>query len=156
MRNTSSKPPGPISIIDQWEILSRSQVQFITLFFGGAQVFARICSICSSHVNAIYRSRRAAPIWCRKTNFVSETVICSLFWNKFYSLESHTEHWWRCSKSTSNYINKNLTVFYERSDITLLPSKILFWRGIYRSVWRSLLRNFSACVRNFSTYVNGF
>jgi len=34
--NTSSKPPGPISTIDQSEILRRSQVQFITLFFGGA------------------------------------------------------------------------------------------------------------------------
>jgi hypothetical protein len=33
--------------------------------------------------------------------------------NKFYSLESHTEHWWRCSKSTSKYTNKNLRVFYE-------------------------------------------
>jgi hypothetical protein len=29
---TNSKPPGPIIMIDQSEILSRSQVQFITLF----------------------------------------------------------------------------------------------------------------------------
>jgi len=30
---TNSKPPGPIIMINQSEILSRSQVQFITLFF---------------------------------------------------------------------------------------------------------------------------
>jgi len=35
---TNSKPPGPIIMIDQSEeILSRSQVQSITLCFGGAQ-----------------------------------------------------------------------------------------------------------------------
>ncbi len=33
---TNSKPRGPIIEIDQSEILSRSQVQFITLFLGGA------------------------------------------------------------------------------------------------------------------------
>jgi hypothetical protein len=38
MGTTNSKPPGPIIMIDQSEILSRSQVQFITLFFGGAQL----------------------------------------------------------------------------------------------------------------------
>jgi len=39
---TNSKPPGPIIIINELEILSLSQVQFITLLFGGAQLcFAR-------------------------------------------------------------------------------------------------------------------
>jgi hypothetical protein len=33
---TNSKPPGPIIIMDELEILSLSQVQFITLVFGGA------------------------------------------------------------------------------------------------------------------------
>ncbi len=33
-----AKPPRPIIMIDLSEILSRSQVQFITLFFGGAQL----------------------------------------------------------------------------------------------------------------------
>jgi hypothetical protein len=33
---TNSKPPGSIIVIGQSEILSRSQVQFITLFLGGA------------------------------------------------------------------------------------------------------------------------
>jgi hypothetical protein len=33
-----SKPSRPIIMINQSEILSRSQVQFITLFFGGAQL----------------------------------------------------------------------------------------------------------------------
>jgi hypothetical protein len=35
---TNTKPPGPIIVIDQAEILSRSQVQFITLSLGGAQL----------------------------------------------------------------------------------------------------------------------
>ncbi len=56
---TNSKPPGPIIMIDQSEILSRSQVQIFTLFFGGAQL---CCSF--------YEPQQAAQIWCRKTNFV--------------------------------------------------------------------------------------
>jgi hypothetical protein len=36
--NTHNKPPGPIIMIDQSKILSRSQVQLITLFFGGPQL----------------------------------------------------------------------------------------------------------------------
>jgi len=35
---TISRLRGPIIMIDQSEILSCSQVQFITLFFGGAQL----------------------------------------------------------------------------------------------------------------------
>jgi hypothetical protein len=57
---TNSKPPGPNIVIDQLEILSRSQVQFITLSLGGAQ----LCC-------AIYQPLQAAQIWCRKTNFLS-------------------------------------------------------------------------------------
>jgi hypothetical protein len=38
MGTTNSKPPGPIIMIDQSKVLSRRQVQFITLFFGGAQL----------------------------------------------------------------------------------------------------------------------
>jgi hypothetical protein len=34
----NTKPPGPIIVIDQREILSRNQVQFITHFLGGAQL----------------------------------------------------------------------------------------------------------------------
>jgi hypothetical protein len=56
---TNSKPPAPISMIDQSEKLSRSHVQFITLCFGGPQ----LCC-------AFYQPRQAARIWCRKTNFL--------------------------------------------------------------------------------------
>ncbi len=35
---SNSKPPGPISMIDELEIGSLSQVQFITLIFGGAEL----------------------------------------------------------------------------------------------------------------------
>jgi hypothetical protein len=55
-----SKPPEPIIMIDQSEILSRSQVQFITFSLGGAQLRC-----------AIYQALQAARIWCRKTNFLS-------------------------------------------------------------------------------------
>jgi len=57
---TNSKPPGPIIVIDQSEILSRSHAQFITLSLGGGQ----LCC-------AIYQPLQAARIWCRKTNFLS-------------------------------------------------------------------------------------
>jgi hypothetical protein len=57
---TNSKPPGPIIMVHQSEILSRSQVQFITLFFRSAQ----LCC-------AFYQPRQATRIWCRKTNFLS-------------------------------------------------------------------------------------
>ncbi len=58
---TNSKPPGPIIVIHKSEILSRSQVQFITLFLlGGAQ----LCC-------AIHQPQQAAQISCRETNFLS-------------------------------------------------------------------------------------
>jgi hypothetical protein len=57
---TNSKPPGPIIAIDKSEILSWSQVQFMTLFLGGAQ----LCC-------AFYQPQQAERIWCGKTNFVS-------------------------------------------------------------------------------------
>jgi len=57
---TNSKPPRPIIVLDQSEILSRSQVQLITLFLGGAH----LCW-------AFYQPRQAAQIWYVKTNFVS-------------------------------------------------------------------------------------
>jgi hypothetical protein len=60
MGSTNSKPLGPIIMIDQSEILSRSQVQFIALFFGGAQLR------CDFSLPG-----QAGHIWCRKTNFVS-------------------------------------------------------------------------------------
>jgi hypothetical protein len=59
---TNSKPPGPIIMIDESEIiLSRSQVQFSTLFFGGVQ----LC--CAFH----QPRQAAARIWCETTNFLS-------------------------------------------------------------------------------------
>jgi hypothetical protein len=52
---TNSKPPGPISVINQSEILTRSQVQFITLFLGGAQ----LCC-------AFYQPRQVVHLWWEK------------------------------------------------------------------------------------------
>ncbi len=74
-------------MIDQSEILSRGHVQFITLFFGGAQ----LCC-------AFYQLRATC------TNLMPENQFSELNWhiltfhNKFYCLESHTEHRWRWSK----------------------------------------------------------
>jgi hypothetical protein len=55
---TNSKPPGPIIIIDELEILSLNQVQFITLLFGGAQ----LCF-------AFYQPGQTVRIW--SGNFLS-------------------------------------------------------------------------------------
>jgi hypothetical protein len=85
---TNSKPPGPISMIDQSKKLSRSQVQLITLCFGGAQLRW-----------AFYQPRQVARIWCKKTNFLSWSDTFWVFHNKFYCLDSHTEHRWRWSKA---------------------------------------------------------
>jgi hypothetical protein len=60
MGTTNSKPLGPIIMINQSEILSCSEVQFITLFFGGAQ----LCC-------AFYQPWHATRIWCKKTNFLT-------------------------------------------------------------------------------------
>jgi hypothetical protein len=46
---TNRKPPGPISVIDQSEILTRSQVQFITISSGAAQLCWAITSHCTLH-----------------------------------------------------------------------------------------------------------
>ncbi len=70
---------GPIIMIDQSEILSHNQVQFITLFFGGAE----LCC-------AFYQPRASC------TNLVQKNQFPELFDNKFYSLESHSDDRWRC------------------------------------------------------------
>jgi hypothetical protein len=57
---TNSKPPGPIIVINQLELLNYSEVQFIKLFLGVAQ----LCC-------AFYQPQQAARIWCRKNNFLS-------------------------------------------------------------------------------------
>ncbi len=51
-RTTNRKPAGPIIVIDQSEIPSRSHVQLITLFLGGAQLY------CTFH-----QRPQAAGIW---------------------------------------------------------------------------------------------
>jgi len=46
---TNSKPPGPIIMIDQSEILSRSQVQFITPYFEVHNCVVPFTSHCKLH-----------------------------------------------------------------------------------------------------------
>jgi hypothetical protein len=49
----NSKLPGPIIIIDQSEKLSFSQVQFITLFLGGAQLVLLLLLATASCTNLV-------------------------------------------------------------------------------------------------------
>ncbi len=88
MGTTTSKLPGRIITIDQSEIPSRSQVQFITLFFRGA----RLCC-------AFYQPRQSGRIWGQNNQFPELNRHIWLFRNKFYCLESQTEHRWRCSNN---------------------------------------------------------
>jgi hypothetical protein len=62
MGTTNSKPPGPIITIDQSEILSRSHVQFITLFFGGAQLCARFTAT-ASYTNLVPKNQFLELSW---------------------------------------------------------------------------------------------
>jgi len=57
---TNNKPPGPIIMINQLEILSLSQIQFIALVFAVAQL---CCTF--------YQPRQGGRIWWGKTNFLS-------------------------------------------------------------------------------------
>jgi hypothetical protein len=59
-------------MIDESEILTRSQVQFIRLFFGGAQ----LCCTC-------YQPRQGPQLGCRETNVfdvfsINFTVWCHI------------------------------------------------------------------------------
>jgi hypothetical protein len=56
-RTANSKPPGPIIMIDQSEIPSCSQVQFITLFFGGAQLYCAILPPTASCTNLVKKNQ---------------------------------------------------------------------------------------------------
>ncbi len=82
MGTTNSKPPGPIITINQSEILSCSHVQFITLFFGGAE----LC-------------------WASCTNLVQKNQFLELnqhiltFSFTFWSHILRTTNRWRCSNS---------------------------------------------------------
>jgi hypothetical protein len=121
-RPTNSKPPGPIIVIDQSEILSRSHVQFITLFSGGAQ----LCC-------AFHQPRQAARIWCKKTNFLSYSGTFWLFGNNFYCLKSHTEYSWRWSKEEMMLIKSCLDSISWDS-LWLNQKLCLIWE-LYDWVW---------------------
>jgi hypothetical protein len=95
-----------------WAAIRSNLVQS---FLGGAQ----LC--CTFH-----QSRQVARLWCKITNFLSWTGTFWLFNNKFYFLESHTEHRWRGS-------NKTVT-----------ESNPAFWEFRYLS-WAYPLGNFLTC-----------
>jgi hypothetical protein len=105
-----SKSLGRIIMIDQSKILSRSQVQFITLFLRGSQL---CCTF--------YQPLQATLIWCNKTNFLSLTGTFWNFRNKFYFLESHIEHRWRCSKSKHIQVSQLFLIIFK---IFKHPSKL--------------------------------
>ncbi len=69
-------------MIDQSEILSRSQVQFTTLFF----LEVKTCVVpFTSHGKLHEFGAEKSISWSKMANFL----------NEFYCLESHTEHRWR-------------------------------------------------------------
>jgi len=53
---THSKPSGPVIMIDQLEILSLSQVEFITLVFGGAQLCCALLPATTSCTNLVWKN----------------------------------------------------------------------------------------------------
>ncbi len=79
--------------IDQSEILSRSQLQFITLLFWRCTTVLRPSA---SHGKLLEFGAEKPISGAKPTHFDFSAIIC------FYWLESHTEHSWRCSKYTMN------------------------------------------------------
>jgi hypothetical protein len=75
---TCCLPPRPIIMINQSEILSHSQVQFITLFFGGAQ----LCC-------AFHQPWRPAQIWCRKNQSSELNRHILIFFTINFTVWSH-------------------------------------------------------------------
>jgi hypothetical protein len=64
---TNSKPPRPIIMIDQSEILSCSHVQFITLFFGSTQL---CCAFYQPWQAALHEFGAEKPIsWAKPAHF---------------------------------------------------------------------------------------
>jgi hypothetical protein len=69
MGSTNSKPHVPVIMIDRSETLSGSQVQFITLFFGGAQLYC-----------TLYQAQQAPRVQHRNTKPQSSPIYYTLFW----------------------------------------------------------------------------
>jgi hypothetical protein len=70
---TNSKPPGPIIMMGKSETPSSSQIIFITLFFAGAQCCC-----------AFHQPWQPAQLCKAKTIFLSQTVMCSIFFIQVY------------------------------------------------------------------------
>jgi hypothetical protein len=80
MRTTNSKPPGPIIMIDQSEILSRSQVQFITLFLGSAQ----LCVAPFTSQGKLLEFGAKKPISCVKPAYLDFSAMDLTVWSDTY------------------------------------------------------------------------
>jgi hypothetical protein len=75
-----AKPYGPIIMIDQSEILNRSHVQFITLFWRCTTLLL-LLQATASCINLV-----------RKNQFLELNRHILTSHNKLYCLELHTEH----------------------------------------------------------------
>jgi hypothetical protein len=86
----NSKPPGPIIMIDQSEILSRqSGLIHYTVFILRCIIALRLLPATATCTNVVQK----------KTNFLRQTGTFWHFPDKLYFLESHTERRWGCSNN---------------------------------------------------------
>ncbi len=81
---TNSKPSRPIIMIDQSELLSRSHVQFITLFFGGVQLCCAFYPATAHCTNLVQKTQstelKTSTFWLFHTTFYCRflpLLICS-------------------------------------------------------------------------------
>ncbi len=86
MGTTNSELPGPIIMIDQSEILNRSQVQFNTLFFLRCKTVLHLLPATASCMNLVQKNQFP------NLNRHILTLYCG---------GSHTEDGWSCSKYAS-------------------------------------------------------
>ncbi len=89
---------------------------------------------------------------CRKTNLLSQTDTFWLFLNKFYCLESHTEHCWRCSKSSwACWIVSQAVVWFLRCvTIGIQPTTRVFFGKILLCLfftWKYLILMYSMVLK---------
>jgi hypothetical protein len=110
---TNSKPPGPIIMHDQndqSEILSDSHVQFSTFFFR-----------CTTVLRLLQATGKLHEFGAEKPISGAKLARFDSLTDKFYCLESHIEHGWKCSKVPTRPTIHDYLLTYLSSSM-LLPT----------------------------------
>jgi hypothetical protein len=102
-------------MMGQSEILSNSQIIFITLFS-------------KEGCFAFYQPQPAVQLYSAKTNFLSQTHTIWLLSSNFTMQDSHIEHCWRCSHSlhtnhlhtSTNYLAADYFTIYRKGWLACL------------------------------------